>query len=185
MPAPLSPCTTVKPSGDGRKSTASKLRKSCSSSRTITVSSMTVLRFAQDTFTGMSRYRYSSSPSPRTRAGLPGSFTSRTSVSDRDRFDAVEQIARVEGHRQVVALEVSFDALFGPAALGREHRQVDTTFVQGESDRRRGVLGVSHDEADPAQRGLKVVRGDTQVVGVRGGNQPLDLGELTLQRGAS
>ena len=75
-------------------------------------------------------------------------------------------------------MEVSFDALLGPAALRREHGEVDTAFVKGQAHRCRGVLGVSHDKANPAQRGLEVVARDTQVVGVRSRDQPLDLWEL-------
>jgi hypothetical protein len=48
-----------------------------------------------------------------------------------NRFHTVQQVTRVEGHCQVIALEVSFDTFLGPTALGSEHSKIDTTLMKG------------------------------------------------------
>ena len=113
------PCTTVSPSGAGWNSIAAKLRKSRSSSRAdrpsrpygFEAGSGHLHRHEQVAVVVLAVPAHQS-------PACPGR-SPRARACPTHRFDPVEQVVRVEGHRQVLALEIAFDALVGTAALRR------------------------------------------------------------------
>ena len=79
MPVPLGPESTVVPSGSGSKVASANDRKSARWMRRRVTAARA--RRAQDTRTGISRYRKSSCSAPRTVAGRDGSAVSMITSS--------------------------------------------------------------------------------------------------------